>query len=477
MSSVRAFSQQACKGDLIMLRRTEDTSNDLQISQLIAAMSYALDMTEGQPQGHSARSCMIGMRLAYELKLPEDQWPALFYALLLKDLGCSSNASKVCYLFGADDRIAKGNLKTVDWSSRVRSLRYVSENVAPEASALQRARQFISVVAKGPAKARELVQLRCDRGATIARALELPEATAVAIRSLDEHWNGNGYPDNLEGERIPVVSRILNLAQTVEVFWAQHGIEAARQITIDRRGSWFDPSMVDAMDPIFNDEAFWGRMLQADPIQEAMKFEPAQHILASDDATLDRIAMGFSMVIDAKSPWTFCHSTGVAEVAVGIGMQLGLSMYELQQLNRAALLHDVGKLGVSNLILDKPAKLNADELAVMRKHPSFTFDILNRVDGFRRFSELAASHHERLDGRGYHRGLPGEMLPKAVRALAVADMYEALAAKRPYRQDLSSEEVMTILNRDAGKGVCPEALEALKAFVAESHFVPYQLAA
>lgn len=203
-----------------MLHRTHDSSNDLQISQVIAAMSYALDMTEGQPQGHSARSCMIGMRLAYELKLPHDQWAPLFYALLLKDLGCSSNASKVCYLFGADDRIVKGNLKTVDWSSRVRSLRYVSENVAPEGSALQRARQFISVVAKGPAKARELVQLRCDRGATIARALLLPEATAAAIRSLDEHWNGNGYPDNLEGEQIPVFSRILNFAQTVEVFWA-----------------------------------------------------------------------------------------------------------------------------------------------------------------------------------------------------------------------------------------------------------------
>jgi HD-GYP domain-containing protein (c-di-GMP phosphodiesterase class II) len=187
--------------------------------------------------------------------------------------------------------------------------------------------------------------------------------------------------------------------------------------------------------------------------------------------------MGFSMVIDAKSPWTFCHSTGVAEIAVGVGMQLGLSMFELQQLNRAALLHDVGKLGVSNLILDKPAKLDADELAVMRKHPSFTFDILSRVDGFRNFRELAASHHERLDGKGYHRGLPAEMLPKSVRALAVADMYEALAAKRPYRQDLSSEEVMTILNRDAGTGACPEALEALKAFIAENHFVPYRLAA
>lgn len=460
-----------------MRRLSRPRGSKLSISQIIAAMSFALDMTEGQAQGHATRSCMIGMRLAREAGVPRSQWPALFYALLLKDLGCSSNASKVCYLFGADDRTAKCNLKTTDWSSRIRSLKYVAQNAAPDAAPLQRARRFISVVVQGPAKARELVQLRCDRGATIARSLLLPEETAAAIRSLDEHWDGRGYPDGLAGEAIPLAARILNLSQTVEVFWALHGLDAARDMVLSRKGTWFDPDLVDAMKRVFADEAFWANAGAEDAIAQLGQFEPEDRILAADDATLDRVALGFSQVIDAKSPWTFCHSTGVAEVAVGIGNVLGFPPELIKQLRRAALLHDIGKLGVSNLILDKPGKLTPDELAEMRRHPFYTQQILRRVDGFSQFCELAASHHERLDGRGYHRGLPGDMLPDAVRTLVVADMYEALAAKRPYRQDLSEGEVMTILDKDAGKGVCPRVLEALKAFLARSNFVPYRVAA
>ena len=447
------------------------------MSQVIAALSYALDMTEGQPQGHSARSCMIGMRLAREMDLPRQQTPALFYALLLKDLGCSSNASKVCYLFGADDRTAKCELKTTDWSSRVKSLGYVARNVVPDGSALQRARQFLSVAIQGPAKARELVQLRCDRGATIARSLQLPEEAALAIRYLDEHWDGRGYPDNLAGEQIPLFARILNLAQTVEVFWALHGLDAARDLALSRKGTWFDPQLVDAMMPVFRDEEFWSRIAGQDAAGLVATFEPEDRILDSDDDTLDRVARGFAQVIDAKSPWTFCHSTGVAEVAVGIGRVLGFSGELLKELNRAALLHDVGKLGISNLVLNKPGKLTPEEFGQIRKHPQFTQQILNRVDGFAQFSELAASHHERLDGRGYHRGLSADSLPMAVRTLVVADMYEALAAKRPYRQDLREGEVLTILQKEAGTGICPHALAGLKTFLSAGTFVPYSVAA
>lgn len=449
----------------------------LQLSQIIAALSYALDMTEGQPEGHAARSCMIGMRLAREMGLPRGHWSSLFYALLLKDLGCSSNASKVCYLFGADDLAAKNDLKTTDWSRLSESLKYIARNAAPNSSGLQRARQLLSAAVRGPAAARGLVQLRCDRGATIARNLQLPEATALAIRSLDEHWDGHGYPDSLRGEQIPLLARILNLSQTLEVFWAGHGLQAASDVARERRGAWFDPQLVDAMAPIFKDEEFWANLGAEDAAAQVASLEPQDQVIVADDATLDRIAHGFGQVIDAKSPWTYCHSAGVATIALGIGSVLGFSAEEQRQLGRAALLHDIGKLGVSNLILDKPGKLTSDELVIMRKHPALTYEVLLRVDGFSQFAELAASHHERLDGRGYHRGLPGELLPPAVRTLVVADMYEALAAKRPYRQDLDDGQVMNILDKDAGIGICPEVLAALKTFLAASNFVPYRIAA
>jgi putative nucleotidyltransferase with HDIG domain len=435
----------------------------IHLSDVVAAMSYALDITEGQPQGHAARSCLLGMRLAREIGLPSEMHSALFYALLLKDLGCSSNASKVCYLFGADDRAAKCDLKTTDWSNFASTVKYVARNVAPGASALRRAAQFISTAARSGGAARELVEIRCDRGAAIARHLNMPEATALAIRSLDEHWDGGGYPDGLVAEQVPLFSRILGLAQTVEVFWSRQGIDAACEMAVSRSEKWFDPDLVSAFISIRNDASFWEIMNREDAAAQASAFEPKDCMFEADEQALDRIAEGFAMVVDAKSPWTYRHSTRVAEIATGIGSLMGWSPGELKTVRRAGLLHDIGKLGVSNMILDKPGKLTAEELAQMRKHPGHTQQILAQVHGFQDIVELAASHHERLDGRGYHRGRDASSMTAPMRAMVVADMYEALTAKRPYRADMSREQVLAILEKDSGVGICSACLDALKA--------------
>src|SRR5271170_5542996 len=199
-----------------------DPSVQIKLSEVISALSYALDITEGQPEGHAARSCMLGMRLARELRLPTESSSALFYGLLLKDLGCSSNASKMCYLFGSDERAAKRDIKTVDWSRVSRSIRYIARHVAPQGSILRKAAKFARVAIGGVKQAKELVALRCERGAKIAKQLELPDETAAAIRALDEHWDGQGHPDGLEGDQIPPLARILSLAQTAEVFIREH---------------------------------------------------------------------------------------------------------------------------------------------------------------------------------------------------------------------------------------------------------------
>lgn len=449
----------------------------LHLSEVISALSYALDITEGQPKGHSARTCMLGMRLAQEIGLPMRERSALFYTLLLKDLGCSSTAPKVCYLFGTDERIIKRDLKMIDWTRLWDSTTYIARHVAPGGSFLSRVARFLAVAKDGQRGAKELIGLRCDRGASIARQLQLPEETAPAIRALDEHWDGRGYPQELKGEQIPLLGRILCIAQTVEVFWKGHGLDAALDMARQRKGTWFDRQLVEAFESIRNDAGFWHQMAAHDPAGQVCAFEPQDLTLPADGNRLDRIAEAFGQVIDAKSPWTHCHSAGVAEVSVGIGEVLGFAQPRLRNLRRAALLHDIGKLGVSNLILDKPGKLDADEMTKMRRHPEYTYQILRRVRGFGALTELAASHHERLDGNGYHRGRDATQLTLDMRVLAVADMYEALAARRPYRQDLSGDQVMDILTRQSGAGICPQVFDALKAWLAHSHFVPYQIAA
>jgi HD-GYP domain-containing protein (c-di-GMP phosphodiesterase class II) len=180
------------------------------------------------------------------------------------------------------------------------------------------------------------------------------------------------------------------------------------------------------------------------------------------------VAEAFVRVIDAKSPWTYRHSEGVAEIAVGIGRILGFSSLELRDLRRAALVHDIGKLGISNLILDRPGALSEEERAEIRRHPELTQRILARMTCFRDLADWASAHHERLDGRGYHRGLTGEQLSTGSRVLVVADICDALSAERPYRGPLPTGQVLEIMQKDAGEGICPDCFEALEIYLARS---------
>lgn len=448
----------------------------IKLSGVMSALSYALDLVEGQPEGHAVRSCLIGMRIAQQLDLSVDDRSSLFYALLMKDLGCSSNAAKMCFLFAADDQTTKGSIKTVNWRNLPQQAVFALKHVAPGKPWLVRLMRMAGLMVAGQRAGKELIQIRCERGAQIARLFGLSEETAQAIHALDEHFDGGGHPQGLIGDQIPLLARIMCLSQTAEVFLTQHGRDEMRSMARKRRGTWFDPELVDILLSIDDLDHFW-QELADDPQSSLADYEPNDHVLFADDSRLDDIAEGFAQVIDAKSPWTFRHSRGVADVAVGIAEVMGLNRETRRDLRRAALLHDVGKLGVSNLILDKPGKLDADEIAAMRRHTTYTFNILQKVEGFSDLAELAASHHERLDGKGYHRGLGAEHLSLEARILCVADMYEALAAKRPYRQDMSSEQVMEIIGKHTGTGLCPRVVEGLVAFLDKGTFVPYQVAA
>lgn len=431
-------------------------------------MSYALDLTEGQRPGHSVRSCLIGMRIGELVGLSSEDRAALFYALLMKDLGCSSNAARFAALFGSNDHDLKSNLSVINWARPLESFRFVAQNAAPGGSTLRRIWQVFAVLSRGPEGAREVVRTRCERGADIARLLELPEPTIQAIRALDEHWDGQGQPYGLRGQTISVLARILNLAQTVEIFFSTYGAQSAYDMAAARRGSWFDPALVDALFGIRGDNVFWKDLATGDSMQDLALFEPADRVVVASEEKLDLVAEAFARVIDAKSPWTYQHSHGVAEVAGAIGHRLGFTPKELRDLRQAALLHDLGKLAVSNLILDKPGKLTDPELGQIRRHPDHTAQILQRVACFDHLAEIAASHHERLDGRGYHRGLNGVQISRSARVLCVADICDALRSSRPYRPGQPPERIIEIMARDAGHALDPECFTAMKSALVDS---------
>ncbi len=399
------------------------------------------------------------MRLAAELELGAAERSDLFYALLLKDAGCSANANRMAALLAADDRSAKATSKLIDWTDRRAAFLWSLRTVAPGAGLRRRLEVLRGISDEGDVT-RQFTEARCDRGAEIARMLFLSEATAIAIRSLDEHWDGHGLPDGLLGEEIPLAARILCLAQTIEVFYATGGVKAARAMVKRRRARWFDPSLVDAFLRFSGDQEFWGALEAPD----VSLWEPPDLALAGDDARLDRIAEAFARVIDAKSPFTARHSERVAEIADGIAAVLGFDADERRILRRAGLLHDIGKLAVSNCILDKPGKLTEEEFRAMQTHPVHTLRILERAPCFAELAELAANHHEKLDGSGYPRSLDADDLDLPMRMLAVADIFEALTADRPYRGPLPVEEALAIIDRDV-----PHRLDADVRGALETH--------
>jgi putative nucleotidyltransferase with HDIG domain len=435
------------------------------LSEVLGALSYALDLTEGEPPGHAIRTLVIGMRLAEQLGLGDDVRSALFYALLLKDSGCSSNASRLASLFAADDRAAKMAMKRVDWTKSGGLALYMWRTMEPGGTPLSRVRRMQALTREDDVT-RELFGTRCERGAEIARMLDLPEATAQAIRALDEHWDGSGQPLGLRGEAIPPLGRILCLAQTVEVFTRAMGAGGAYAMALKRRGRWFDPALVDALLGFRDDAAFWRPLEEPRAVPSVARWEPRDRVLLADDDQLDRVAEAFARVIDAKSPYTARHSAGVATYAVAIGAAMGMTAAAQRDLRRAALLHDIGKLAVSSRILDKPGRLTEAELAAMREHTRYTLQILQRVACFSDLAGVAAAHHERLDGSGYHLGLSASGLPRPARILAVADVFDATTSDRPYRDAMSPAQGLETIRADSATRLCAAAVRGLEAALA-----------
>jgi putative nucleotidyltransferase with HDIG domain len=431
-------------------------------SEVLSALSYALDLTDGQEPGHTLRSCIIGMGIGEAIGLTPMARSALYYALLLKDAGCSSNASRMAVLFGADDRDVKRKLKEVDWTRRREVAGHLLPLVAAGSSLVERCWRVVRLVAR-PGAGREIIAIRCDRGGQIARRLGFPAQTSDAIRSLDEHWNGRGFPEGLRGEAIPLLARIAGLAQTVEVFCRRDGMDAALAIARARAGQWFDPHLVDVLAALTRDAHWVASIDSADIAIRVSRLEPPDRVLIIDNAGLDPIVEAFSEIIDAKSPYTYRHSTNVAAWAQRMGRLMGVGEVEARRLVRAGLLHDIGKLGVSNRILDKPGALSAEERRVVEFHPLHTAQILGRVGVFSELIETAARHHERLDRSGYPWKLGGSELDTAARILAVADVFEALTADRPYRAPMSAHAALAIMARDRGTRLCSNAFDALEA--------------
>jgi putative nucleotidyltransferase with HDIG domain len=184
---------------------------------------------------------------------------------------------------------------------------------------------------------------------------------------------------------------------------------------------------------------------------------------------LDHLNLGtlkaLARTVDAKSSWTAGHSTRVTEMALKIGSVSGLSPKKLDDLHRAALLHDIGKVGISLTILDKPGALDDDEYNMIKKHPSMGARILEPIASYKDIIPMVLQHHERYDGKGYPGGLSGDEIDIGARILAVADVFDALISDRPYREGWAVERVVDLITEEAGRQFDPDVVEAFLEIV------------
>ncbi len=350
------------------------------LSDILGAFSYALDLTEGQPEGHSLRCTWIAMRLADVLGIAGPARRDLYYAVMLKDLGCSSNAARIAELYLADDREFKQALQADRHGSGPGPrLRLQEDRRGPQ---FRRARQGDR---PHPQERRGASPARSSRPAACAAPtspgkLRFSEDVAAAIYSLDEHWDGGGKPQALRARpsRSARASPCSPRSSTPSSWAAARRPHWLRSRAV--RARWLDPALCRRSSQLAEDGSIW-RELWSDTMSAMVSaIEPAgaAHAVVDEDY-LDDIAAAFGEVIDAKSPYTAGHSERVGHYADLVAQAMGIGAPERRALRRAAILHDVGKLGVSSKILEKPGKLEADEWHVMQNHAVHTTAILRRV--------------------------------------------------------------------------------------------------
>lgn len=299
----------------------------------------------------------------------------------------------------------------------------------------------------------------CIVGAKLLNTCPLLSNLVPLVRHHHTHWSELQHLDlplevKLSANCIYMVDRVdvLSLAFLVDESNLLLGRESIRQKIISKRGDWFCPELVDAFIEISKSEAFWLSLENEHVSGYVSDWLSETQTKEMEFQELRSIVYIFSYIVDAKSPFTKSHSDGVARLARHLGNLFELSEESCEMLELAGLLHDIGKLRQPDELLDKTDKLTSEEYAHIQRHSFDTYIILKGIHGLEKITEWAAQHHERVDGSGYPYHLGSGGISLEARIVAVADVFQALAQKRPYRDSMSPEEIMVILNQMVNDG-------------------------
>jgi HD-GYP domain-containing protein (c-di-GMP phosphodiesterase class II) len=429
----------------------------VRLAELVAALSLGIDLGFGQPMEHVLRQCLIALRLAEAIGLDEDGRAAVYWTALLVNIGCHTDAHEQAKWFGDD--IAVKSIKYDHEQTSIRmqaaSMRMLGSGHPP----LHRFRLGLEFVISGHRELDGMIAHHAEIARTMGRQLELPDEVIEALGSAYERWDGRGWPGDLAGEDIPLASRLAQIAEYVEVASRVGGVDAVRELARERRGEQFDPALADVVEAEggvivsgLDEVGTWDAVIAA---------EPALGIVLSGER-FDAALLAIASFVDLKSPYFLGHTRAVADLAAEGGARLGLDQGELRTLRRAGLVHDLGRLGVSNAIWDKRGPLGAGEWERVRLHPYLTERMLRQSPALAPLAAIAVQHRELLDGSGYPRALSGSAISRPAHLLGAADAYQAMREPRPHRPQLSADAAAVELRADVTAGRRDaEAVEAI----------------
>jgi HD-GYP domain-containing protein (c-di-GMP phosphodiesterase class II) len=410
-----------------------DGSSGVRLSELMAVLSLSADLGLGQPMEHVLRSCLIALRLADRLGLPEQQRAETYWVTLLAAV-CTGESSELAGLFGDDIAFRAGTYAV--GPTTLAQLGYLVRTAGATRQPLARAKAAAGLVLTGGKAVQTSFRAHAAVTAAVAEAVGLDPSVPSGLGHSFAQWNGKGVP-NAAGDDIAVSARLMRFADLADVHLRTGGIEKACDAVRSHAGTLLDPGLADlfcanAAEIVggIDDDTTWDALVAAEPAPRPPLTE------AEFDGVLEVLAD----VADLKAPCFSGHSRGVALLAARAANVAGLPGRDVTTLRRAALVHDLGRTGVSTAIWDKPGPLTAPERERVRLHAYYTERMLRRPAALAGLAAVASSSHERLDGSGYHRGLAGAAIPPLGRLLAAADVYHAMREDRPYRPALTAAD-------------------------------------
>lgn len=424
------------------------TGERVGLAELIGALSLGIDLGFNQPMEHVLRQCWIALRLADHLGLDEEHRSTVYYTALLTNVGCHTDAHEQAKWFGDD--IALKNDKYVHGLHGVRSALAGMKKLGAGHPVLHRFRIGLSFALAGHRELEGMVESHAAMARSLATELGLPSAVQHSVGAAYEQWDGKGWPGELKGEDVPIEARISLLCEFVEVAHRSGGVDAAVALARRFQGARFDPHIADtfastAPDVLagLDDASTWSRVVAAEPV--------LSRPLVGDE--LDDALRAIADFVDLKTPFMLGHARGVTQLVDAAAPEVGLDEVEQVTLRRAALVHGLGRLGISNAIWDKPGALGLGEWERVRLQPYLTERMLQQSPVLSVVGALAGQVRERLDGSGYPHGLARTALSMPARLLGAADAYQAMREPRPHRPALSAGDAADELRAQGRSGL------------------------